>query len=82
MKSHGNHRETLCCVPPFSVNKALMLPGVNKASHCGQTLERCKGPNVRLPVKQQGGKFLTSLGSDELVGLKKLNRQQEMFYSF
>lgn len=40
------------------VNRALMLLGVKKANHCGQTVVRCKRPNVRLPIKQQGGKFL------------------------
>lgn len=45
-------------VPLLSVNRALMLLGVKKASHRGQTSERLQEADVRLPIKQQGGKCL------------------------
>lgn len=60
-------------VPLPSVNRALMLLGVKKASHWGQTSERCKRPNVRLPIKQQGGKFLTLFWLKWVGWGKKLN---------
>lgn len=61
-----------------------MLLGVEKAGLCGQTSERCKRPNVRMPIKQQGGKFLLFFWLKR-VGWGKIlkrNRQQEERFQF
>ena len=74
MKSHCNHKETfcLCCC---LVLTALMLLGVKKASYCGQTCEKLQEANVRLPIRQQGGKCLPFFWLSELVGGKVKTKQ-------